>query len=99
MLNLKRISVWDYLAWCVLFGILIWLLLKVFGIINTPVLIEYAPYFGAVYIAGWAMQKLDRAIEDIRYLNRDIKEIKVDLKDIENDVGLIRKNCSVLIKR
>ena len=98
MLKLKKIPILDIIAWCVLFGILIWLILKVFGIINTPVLIEYAPYFGAVYIAGWAMHKLDRATEDIKYLNRNIKEINVNLTEIESDVGLIRKNCPILTK-
>lgn len=66
----KRISIWDVIAWIVLFLILIWLILKVFGLINTPVLIEYAPYFGAVYLAGWQMHKLSAVASDVRELKK-----------------------------
>ncbi len=75
MVKVKRgINFWDVLAWIVLIGIFIWLILKVFGIINTPVLIEYAPYFGAVYLAGWAMHKLEMVNEDVK----DLKKFRYD---------------------
>ena len=68
---MKRISkFWDTLAWIVLGLILLWLILKVFGIINTPDILTYAPYFGAVYLAGWAMKKLDTAVDDIKDLKK-----------------------------
>jgi len=81
----KRINIWDIIAWIVLIGILLWLLLKVFGIINSPELVTYAPYFGAVYLAGWAMHKLETVAKDINNLNkfkdetiRQINEIKTN---------------------
>lgn len=66
----KRRSFWDVLAWIVLFGILIWLLLKGFGVINTPLLIELAPYFGAVYLADWQIHKLETVASDVRKLKK-----------------------------
>lgn len=66
----KRIGIWDIIAWVVLIGILIWLLLKTFGIINTPVLIEYAPIYGAIYLAGWAMHKLESVSSDVKELKK-----------------------------
>ena len=64
----KRVNVWDIIAWIVLGLILLWIILKVAGVINTPALLEFAPYFGAIYLAGWAMHKLDRAVDDINEL-------------------------------
>jgi len=55
----KRISVWDVLAWISLGLILIWLILKTAGIINTPLWLSYAPLYAATYIAGWQIHKLD----------------------------------------
>jgi len=85
----REVSVWDILAWVILAGIAVWLVLKATGVINTPVLIEYAPIFGAVYLAGWAMHKLDRAVDEIDEMKsftketvREINEIK--LKCIKN---------------
>jgi len=82
----RGLSFWDILAWIVLAFIIIWLILKVAGIINTPLLIEYAPYFGAVYLAGWAMKKLDTAVEDIKDLKRFNKETV-------NEINKIKNNC------
>ena len=99
-------SVWDVIAWLALIGIGVWVLLKVFGVIKTPLFIEYAPIGGAVYIAGWAMHKLDRATEDIKGVTHkldrstdDIKEVKNNLRVIESDMGRIRINCPVLLNR
>jgi hypothetical protein len=67
---MKKINVWDVIAWIVLVGILVWLILKVFGLINTPILIEYAPYFGAVYLAGWQINKLTNVAREVGELKK-----------------------------
>ncbi len=82
----KRVSIWDIIAWIVLIGILIWIFLKMIGIINTPGLVEYAPYFGSVYLAGWAMHKLETA-------SRDIKELKIFKDATISEINKIRENC------
>ena len=82
----RGISFWDGLAWAVLIGILVWLILKVSGIINTPLLIEYAPYFGAVYLAGWQISKL-RVVAD------DVKELKRFEKATINEINNLKLNC------
>lgn len=83
----RGMNFWDALAWIVLGLILLWLILKTVGIINTPVLLEYAPVFGAVYIAGWAMHKLDSVAEDVK----DLKKFKDNTIKEVNDIKL---NCS-----
>ena len=82
----KRVSVWDILAWIVLILIFFWIILKVFGIINTPALLEYAPYFGAVYLAGWAMHKLETATDEVKHLRNFAKETI-------NEINGIKSNC------
>ena len=75
----RGMSFWDILAWVVLAGIAIWILLKAVGVINTPDLLAYAPYFGAVYLGGWQIHKLAVVASDVRELKRfkdlTIKEI------------------------
>ncbi len=66
----KKLNVWDILAWVALAGILVWLILKTFGIINTPLILEYAPIYGAVYIAGWQIYKLHTVAEDVKELKK-----------------------------
>jgi len=82
----KRVNVWDIIAWIVLALILLWIILKVAGVINTPALLEFAPYFGAIYLAGWAMHKLDRAVDDIN-------ELKGFNRATVEQINNIKTNC------
>ena len=82
----RGLSFWDILAWVALAGIALWLILKAFGIISTPVLIEYAPYFGAVYLAGWAMRKL----EDV---SSDVKDLKRFRSKTIDEINKLKMNC------
>jgi len=83
---MKR-NIWDYLAWVSLAGITIWVILKVLGIINTPNWLEYAPIYGAIYLAGWNVNKLERATEDI-------KELKYEIKEVKTETSIMKTKCS-----
>lgn len=83
----KGVNFWDILAWIILAFILLWLILKVTGIINTPDILQYAPYFGAVYLAGWAMHKLDTAVDEV-------KELKKFREETINQINNIKLNCT-----
>ena len=66
----REVSIWDIIAWIVLAGILLWLILKTFEIINTPLWLEYAPIYGAVYLAGWQIHKLVTVAKEVEGLKR-----------------------------
>ncbi len=82
----RGFSIWDIIAWIVLIGIAIWLILKVLGIINSPDWLEYSPLFGAVYLAGWAMHKLE-------IVSNDVKELKKFKDATINEINKITTNC------
>ena len=69
-MNKRGLSFWDVLAWIVLVGILVWLILKGIGVINTPSFVELAPYFGAVYLVGWQIHKLETVSSDVKELKK-----------------------------
>ena len=85
----RGINIWDIIAWVVLSGILIWLLLKTFGIINSPLWLEYAPLYGAVYLAGWQIHKLAVVAQDVGKLNNfrnaTVNEIVPSEKKVKAD--------------
>ncbi len=86
-MNKRGISIWDIIAWIVLALILLWLILKTFGVINTSPLLEYAPIYGAIYLAGWQIHKLEIVASDVRELKR-FKDLTI--KEINN----IKINCA-----
>ena len=84
-------SIWDWLAWIVLAGILVWIVLKMFGVINTPVLLEYAPYLGAVYLAGWYAQKIEMMSGKLNLISYEFRKFRGDtIKEVHN----IKINCA-----
>lgn len=86
-------SFWDVLAWVVLFLMFVWLVLKMLGIINTPVLLEYSPYFGAMYLAGWAMSVLVRATQDINGIKRNLGFLNNKVSDLDKGMEIIKVGC------
>ena len=91
-----RISFWDILAWVALGIIISWLILKMFGIINTPLWLEYTPIYSAIYIAGWAMSTLIRTTQDVRDTNRNLYFTNRKVNELDKEIGIIKIN---LIKR
>ncbi len=85
-MNKKATSIWDILAWVVLGLILLWLILKTFGVINTPAWLEYAPLYGAIYLVGWQMHKLETVFIDV-------KELKKFRRDTISQINNIKTNC------
>ncbi len=81
----RGLNFWDVIAWIVLAGILIWLLLKTLGIINTPAWLEYAPIYGVVYLAGWQIHKLESVTSDVKEL-KSFKEATI------NEINQIKTN-------
>jgi hypothetical protein len=92
---MRKPRIWDILAWIVLAGIFIWLILKVTGVINTPILLQYSPAFGAVYLAGWAMNKLSQASDDIRGLKRGFRHLDKQTDKIEIEIKNITKSLAL----
>ncbi len=85
-MNKRDLSFWDVIAWIVLGLILLWLILKTFGIISSPLWVEYAPIYGAVYLAGWQIHKLAVVAKEVEGLKK-FKEATI--KEINN----IKANC------
>ncbi len=88
----KGMNVWDIIAWIVLALILLWLILKTLGIINTPMLLTYAPYYGAVYVAGWAMATLIRATYDINRVDRNLSHLNKNFHELDKQIKMIQLN-------
>jgi hypothetical protein len=66
----KNLSFWDFLAWIIFALIFLWLILNTLGIINASTWLEYAPLYGAVYLAGWQINKLATVAQEVKYLKK-----------------------------
>ena len=85
-MNKRGLGFWDILAWIALIIVIIWVILKITGIINTPLWLEYIPIYSAVYIAGWQIHKLS-------VVSNDIKDLKNFRNETIKKIHEIKLNC------
>lgn len=82
----KKINIWDILAWVALASIVLWVTLKILGIINTPLWLTYAPVYSASYVAGWQIHKLATVTNDVNSL-KNFKDATI------KEIHSLKENC------
>lgn len=84
----KRLGFWDYLLWGGAIIILVWALLKMFGIIQTPAWVNAIPIAaGALSLFGVAY-KVGKIMQEIEHTNNKVDNIF----EIKNNVQKIKNN-------
>ena len=83
----SKLSVWDWLAYFALASIVVWTILKITGVINTPLLVQYYPVLAACYAYGWQMNKLN-------VVAGDVVELKKFQAETVREIHGIKINCA-----
>jgi len=69
----RRISWVDVIFWLALLLLAFWIIAKLFGLINTPAIVEIIPYISAVFIAGSIWQQFKHVKKDVGYIKSIVK--------------------------
>ena len=80
---MKKREIWDILVYVALAVLIIWVVLKLSGVINTPVLVEIIPYISGGYILGRMFQKLETSVNEVKIIKSEVKIIDERLKTLE----------------
>ncbi len=75
---------WDAMIWIGIFTILIWALLKSFGVVHSLVWIEMVPYYGLGVVFLGSMFKFGKMVEMINHIGYDVKILKDKFEIFEN---------------
>ncbi len=81
---MNKIKIYDIIFWTSLLVIAIWIVLKMFGVINSPVWIEMVPYLGLIFAAGSFYQS-------VRSMKLDISDFKLRMSGVELKTHNIEK--------
>lgn len=65
---------WDWMAYASVAIFTLWIILKMFGIIHSPLIVEFAPFLTMAFYAGWNIQKLN-------HLTNELKDFKIEVRD------------------
>ena len=90
-----RRSIWDYLFYLCWSVLMLWFILKVFGVINTPIWLEYWVPLGS-FVLGFLMfyqsfmDKILSLIASISKLAVNDARMESRLDHIEKDVEILK---------
>ena len=81
----------------------IWTMLKVLGIIHTPLFIEMIPYFtGIAVMVGLGekflgmFNKINTLSSKVTALEGNMGDVKIDLKEMRHDFHVVEKDMAVV---
>lgn len=81
-IKIKR-NFWDWLAWAAYIYLMIYLFLKLFGFIHSPISLDTFAYISLAYYFGRYANKIDT-------MESNVKEINLKLEEHVKDKNLHR---------
>ena len=92
------VKVYDWIYWISIVVVLLWMVLKATGVINSPVWQELLPFAGGVVAVIAYFQKVGRSLQKIEHMDSDLREfkaeIKADLRDFKFEFKDFRKEVT-----
>ena len=103
-------KIYTIIFWLSMLYILLWVILKATGVINTPELIELSPIITAIFGAGvffqmmrdmkYRLDKLeDRTYHGFEEVNTRFKEVDLRFKEVNSHIISIAKRLAVVESR
>jgi len=87
----QKMSPWQllfYVSWAV---IALWLILKLAGVINTPVWLEYGVPLASVLLGIFGMYQ--NILEQLKSLTVGFATLNAKLEHVDKDVDTLKKHC------
>ena len=86
---MRRWTAYDYIFWTCDALLLLWILAKLFGFIQTPLIVEMFPLFTLCFMAGIFYKQ-------VMGMNLNIRRVVDDIRDLDNET---KASFHVLDKR
>lgn len=89
------ISIWDVLFWLALIILFVWLVLKLSGVIQSPLWQDLLPLGGAAILfllSAWGkLSKIDNIETEVRRINFRLEKFKENLIEIRTEHNLAKE--------
>src|SRR3989344_849408 len=104
-MNNKRIKFWFWIFWISITMMAIWIIIKLLGLIKTPLLFEIFPIISGFLalisigvMIGGNFQKTNFTIKKIDRMESRQDKMAYGLINIEKDIGLTKKDINTIEK-
>ncbi len=90
MYFMNKDKIYDLLFWSSMGVIIIWMILKATGVINTPVFVQLIPYAGGIFAFGVFFEMMRDFKNEIKSIKEDTKELRRTDQSLVSDVSQIK---------
>ena len=79
-------KVYDWVFWISLAVVAIWMILKIFGVIHSPVWQDMLPFAGVIMAIAAYFQKTGASLQKIDHIVQDLHDFKNEMRDFRKEV-------------
>ncbi|MBW2968657.1 hypothetical protein KY304_00190 [Candidatus Woesearchaeota archaeon] len=87
---MNKDKIYDIIFWMSMLIMIVWIILKIAGIINSPVWIEMIPYMSIVFAAGAFYQSINNAKLDMADLKIRMGAVELKFHDLEKEMVSVK---------
>jgi len=87
---MKKTSIWEIIAWIGLFILGIWIILKLSGIVQTPLLFEIAPEIALFLILGSLLADMKNLKFEVRKISSGLFRLSHDFSQLKGEHDVIK---------
>lgn len=108
---MRKLNFWDYLFYTSMSVVMLWVILKSIGVIQTPFWLQYGLPVGGFVLGVFALYynllnnimninvKVGGVEKDTHILKDDVKEVKSKVNNLELKINQIESNTTCIDKR
>lgn len=96
---MEKTSIWEIIAWIGLALLGVWIILKLFGIIESPLIFELAPEIAFFLILGSLLADMKNLKSNVRDVRLDVRNIGGSLVKLGQDFRQLKGEHDVFSKK
>ncbi len=89
-------SFWDILAWIAFAYVVLYALLKVAGILHSPLPLDAAAIASTAYFVGKYAQRIDFSIKETDFVKNDLKGLKMEFSGLKVELGELKSAMTLM---
>lgn len=85
--HVMKKSFWDTLAWIAFAYLVVYALLKVAGVLHSPLPVDIGAVASVAYFIGKYAQKIDFSTKEMDFVKNDLKVVKSELSETKLNIN------------
>lgn len=95
----RNVSVWEIIAWVGLALLVVWIILKIFRVIESPLILEMTPIITLCLILGSLLADMKNTKTEIKDVKSEIRKMADSLIKLGQDFKQLKGEHEIIKKK